>query len=193
MSEPSNYCIFSAESIEELAERIYAMLPEDVFVTVMFMEYDEETDIFTIGPPTNGMPSMEVARNEKRMDKVIDLVGPHPPWSYDTEKYPSCCFPSRAKNLLLDLSALRLAERLKTSTITKSSISCAILFVCTCRIVISVMMTNMSMPHISMARSATPRFVTKTMNLQTTEDRPPRFVGAFFMPRKTGIVLTPAA
>ena len=113
MSEPSNYCIFSAESIEELAERIYAMLPEDVFVTVMFMEYDEETDIFTIGPPTNGMPSMEVARNEKRMDKVIDLVGPHPPWSYDTEKYPVMLFSIESEKFTFGFVGITLSREIK--------------------------------------------------------------------------------
>ena len=92
MSEHSQFNIFSSEAIEDLAERIYSLLPQDVFVTVMYTEHGYDMGVFTIGPSTNGIPSIAVTRNEKRIDKVLDIIEPYPPWDYNTEKYPVMLF-----------------------------------------------------------------------------------------------------
>ncbi len=92
MSEPFQYDIFSAKALEDLAERISSLLPKDIFVTVMYTEHGYETDIFTYGPSTGNMPSIAVARNEKRIDDVFEQIEPHPPWDFDTEKYPVMLF-----------------------------------------------------------------------------------------------------
>ena len=92
MSELSQFDIFSSEAIEELAECIQPLLPEDVFVTVMFTEHGGETDYFSVGPDLGGLPSFEIARNEHRLDELFSRIDPHPPWNYDTEKYPVLLF-----------------------------------------------------------------------------------------------------
>ena len=92
MSEPSQFNIFSSEAIEDLAERISSLLPEDIFVTVMFTEHGYDMGVFTYGPSTGDMPSLDVARNERHINDVLDYIDPHPPWDFDTEKYPVMLF-----------------------------------------------------------------------------------------------------
>ena len=88
MSELSDFEIFSPEAAEELARKVYSMVPDDVFVTVLCLELDINADIYTMGPGTDDMPSMLVARNERRIGELLDIIEIQPPWHYDVEKYP---------------------------------------------------------------------------------------------------------
>lgn len=92
MSELSQFSIFSDEAIQELAARIYCLLPGENFVTVMFEELGVCSNILTVGPDLGGLQSLDATRNGRRIDDVCEKMSEHPPWNYDTKKYPVMFF-----------------------------------------------------------------------------------------------------
>jgi hypothetical protein len=92
VDEHSQFSIFSEEAIQEIAQLIFGMIAQEVFVTVMYEEIEVESDMESFGPDTYGARSLDVVRNEQRIDDVCEIMEEKPPWHYDIEEYPVMFF-----------------------------------------------------------------------------------------------------